>query len=71
MQFARAARVAPVGRFCRVIYVPLTIASDAALVPTFRSSCYVAALTFHELRKVIGTSKPMILVPLLYLKFLD
>jgi hypothetical protein len=41
-----------------------------ALVPTFRSSCYASALTFHELRKVIGTSKHMILVPLFYLKFL-
>ena len=34
------------------------------LVPTFRSSCSIAAPTFHELRKVMGTSKPMILVPL-------
>jgi hypothetical protein len=41
------------------------------LVPTFRSSCSIAAPTFHELRKVMGTSKPMILVPLFYLKFLD
>jgi hypothetical protein len=26
-------------------------------VPTFRSSCYASALTVHELRKVMGTSK--------------
>src|SRR4029077_19038399 len=40
------------------------------LVPTFRSSCYTSAPTFHELRKVMGTSKLMILVPLFHLKFL-
>jgi hypothetical protein len=28
-----------------------------ALVPAFRSSCYTSAATFHELRKVTGTSK--------------
>jgi hypothetical protein len=49
--------------------VDLTFAGH--LVPTFRSSCPVAALTFHELRKVMGTSKPMTLVPLFDLKFLD
>jgi hypothetical protein len=48
--------------------VDLTFA--ARLVPTFRSSCPVAALTFHELQKVIGTSNSMILVPAFYLKFL-
>src|SRR5579872_266321 len=42
-----------------------------ARVPTFRSSCYAAAPTFHELRKVMGTGKFMILVPLFHLKFLD
>jgi hypothetical protein len=42
-----------------------------ALVPTFRSSCYLSAPTFHELQKVMGTSKFMILVPLFYLKFLN
>jgi hypothetical protein len=26
-------------------------------VPTFRKSCYSTALTFHELRKVMGTSR--------------
>src|SRR5579864_9838994 len=40
------------------------------LVPTFRSSCSTDAPTFHELRKVMGTSKLMILVPLFYLTFL-
>src|ERR1700734_1208387 len=40
-------------------------------VPTFRSSCSAAASTFHELRKVIGTSKIMLLVPLFNLKFLE
>src|SRR4029077_12322349 len=35
--------------------VDLTFATH--LVPTFRSSCPVVALTFHELRKVMGTSK--------------
>ena len=44
---------------------------SATLVPTFRSSCYLAAATFHELRKVMGTSKSMTLVPLFYLKFLN
>jgi hypothetical protein len=29
------------------------------LVRTFRSPCYIAASTFHELRKVMGTSKPL------------
>ena len=27
------------------------------LVPTFRSSCYISAGTFHELRKVMGYSQ--------------
>ena len=49
--------------------VDLTFATH--LVPTFRSSSPVAAPTFHELRKVVGTSKPMTLVPLFDLKFLD
>ena len=34
----------------------------AALVPTFQSSCYISTHTFHELRKVMGTSESMILV---------
>ena len=41
------------------------------LVPTFRSSCSTSAPTFHELRKVMGTSKLMMLVPPFHLKFLD
>ena len=41
------------------------------LAPTFRSSCPVAAPIFHELRKVMGTSKPITPVPLFDLKFLD
>jgi hypothetical protein len=41
------------------------------LMPTFRSSCSIAAPTVHELRKVMGTSKPVIPVPLFYLKFLN
>jgi hypothetical protein len=45
--------------------------SRSDLVPTFRSSRYVSTPTFHELRKVMGTSKFMILVPLFYLKFLN
>ena len=40
------------------------------LVPTFRSSCTIAAPTFHELRKAMGTRKLMILVPLFDLKSL-
>src|SRR3954452_18567976 len=40
------------------------------LVPTFRSSYTVSAITFYELRKVMGTSKFMILVPLFDLKSL-
>ena len=40
------------------------------LVPTFRSSCTIAAPTFHELRKAMGTSKLMILVPFFDLKSL-
>ena len=41
------------------------------LVPTFRSSYYTSARIFNELRKVKGTSKSMILVPVFYLKFLE
>src|SRR3569832_768141 len=40
------------------------------LAPTFRSSCTASAPTFHELRKVMGTSKQN-RVPLVHLKFLD
>src|SRR6202041_1183235 len=43
----------------------------AALVPTFRSSYSAAAPVFHELRKVMGTSKFMIAVPLSHVKFLN
>ena len=43
----------------------------AGLVPTFRSSCNTSARTFQGLRKVMGTSKFMILVPPVHLKFLD
>src|SRR4051794_25390440 len=43
---------------------------SAALVPTFRSSYTVSAITFYELRKAMGTSKFMILVPLFDLKSL-
>src|SRR3954451_20531654 len=35
-----------------------------SLVPTFRSSYPISAITFYELRKAMGTSKVMILVPL-------
>ena len=31
-----------------------------ALVPTFRSSCCISAPTFRELRKVMGTSVPVL-----------
>jgi hypothetical protein len=34
------------------------------LLPTFRSPRYIAATPVRRLRKVIGTSKSMILVPL-------
>jgi hypothetical protein len=40
------------------------------LVPTFRSSYTISAITLYELRKTIGTSKFMILVPLFDLKSL-
>src|SRR4051795_2374956 len=40
------------------------------LVPTFRSSYTISAITFCELRKAMGTSKFMILVPLFDLKSL-
>src|SRR5690349_19817641 len=35
-------------------------------MPTFRRSCCASARIFHELRKVMGTRKSMILVPLLF-----
>src|SRR3954469_22126909 len=38
------------------------------LVPTFRSSYTISAITFYELRKPMGTSKFMVLVPLFDLK---
>src|SRR3954447_17907453 len=40
------------------------------LVPTFRSSYTISAITFYELRKAMGTSKFMIRVPLFDLKSL-
>src|SRR3954469_13633265 len=40
----------------------------SVLVPTFRSSYTISAITFYELRKAMGTSKFMILVPLFDLK---
>src|SRR3954453_14393154 len=42
----------------------------AALVPTFRSSYTISAITFYELRKAMGTSKFMFLVLLFDLKSL-
>src|SRR5579863_6166302 len=47
------------------------VSRRTTLVPTFRSSCTTSARTFNELRKVMCTSKPEILVPLVHLKFLD
>src|SRR6201996_2169512 len=47
------------------------VSRRTTLVPAFRSSCITSARTFNELRKVMGTSKPEILVPLFHLKFLD
>src|ERR1700735_5682647 len=47
------------------------VSRRTTLVPTFRSSCTTSARTFNELRKVMGTSKPEILVPLVHLTFLD
>src|SRR3954451_5163974 len=41
-----------------------------ALVPTFRSSYTISAITVCELRKAMGTSKFMIPVPLFDLKSL-
>src|SRR3954467_4534852 len=43
----------------------------AVLVPTFRSSYTISAITYYELRKAMGTSKFMILVPLFDLKSLS
>jgi hypothetical protein len=40
------------------------------LVPTFRSSYTISAITFYELRKAMGTNEFMILVPLFDLKSL-
>src|SRR3954451_10771836 len=40
------------------------------VVPTFRSSYTISAITFYELRKAMGISKFMILVPLFDLKSL-
>jgi hypothetical protein len=46
------------------------VASRLTLVPTFRSSYTISAITFYELRKVTGPGKLMILVPLFDLKSL-
>src|SRR3954447_22363509 len=43
---------------------------DVTPVPTFRSSYTISAITFYELRKAMGTSEFMILVPLFDLKSL-
>src|SRR3954452_3531065 len=43
---------------------------DVTLVPTFRSSYTISAITFYELRKAMGASEFMILVPLFDLKSL-
>src|SRR5689334_21128972 len=45
-------------------------APAAWLVPTFRSSYAISAITLCELRKAMGTSKFLILVPLFDLKSL-
>src|SRR3954466_11954625 len=42
----------------------------SVLVPTFRSSYTISAITYYELRKAMGTSKFMILVSLFDLKSL-
>src|SRR5579883_2210349 len=57
-----------------VVGAPVVMSCNAdhacqRLVPTFRSTCYISAGTFHVLRKVMGTSKSLILVPLFYLTF--
>jgi hypothetical protein len=49
---------------------PLAGRGRIALVPTFRSSYTISAITFYELRKAMGTSKFRILVPLFDLKSL-
>ena len=41
------------------------------LVPTFRSSCYIAAPTLTNFGKSWALANILILVPLFYLKFLD
>jgi len=46
------------------------VRSKTTLVPTFRSSYTISAITFYELRKAMGTSKFIILVPLFDLKSL-
>src|SRR3954447_14423190 len=52
--------------------VPAVLGHPAGclLVPTFRSSYTFSAITFYELRKAMGTSKFMILVPLFDLQSL-
>ena len=61
-EYDRAIAPPPLGESMRVESLtssPLGIPPDSsrpetAIVPTFRSSCYVAARAFHELRKVMG-----------------
>src|SRR3954447_17957090 len=49
---------------------PLAGRGRIALVPTFRSSYTISAITFYELRKAMITRKFRILVPLFDLKSL-
>src|SRR3974390_2866386 len=49
----------------------LSVGMPAKLVPTFRSSCYVAAPTLTNFGKSWALENILILVPLFYLKFLD
>ena len=49
---------------------PIVAQRSMQLVPTFRSSCYIAAPTFTNFAKSWALAKILILVPLFYLKFL-
>ena len=61
---ARPAGHAQSRRADRPLSSGVLIPPDLRLVPTFRSPRYIAATPFRGLRKVMGTSKSMILVPL-------